>query len=911
MIGQTISHYKILEELGRGGMGVVYRAHDTKLERDVALKFLPPHLSASEQDKTRFVQEARAAATLDHPNICTIHSIEEHEGPAFPGAPAVKQLFIVMQFVDGEVLRERIKGMSLKQAIEIGIQVAEGLAAAHDKGVVHRDIKPENIMVRKDGIAQIMDFGLAKLKGVSRLTKEGSTVGTAGYMSPEQIQGQDADHRSDIFSLGVLLYEMLTGQLPFKGVHETAIAYEIVNVDAAPPSALNGEIEPELDRIVLECLEKDPAERSQSVKQVAVDLRRIRRTSSRQRMSRTSAISQVSTPGKTPVGGEQAFTSATSLREKLAWGAVALLLCALAYVLSTSEERSGSMQSVVWSSIVLPESIYVHSFGQNLGPPALSADGRAVAFTGVTPDGQRRIYVRFLHEQTCRALPGTEGGFEPFWSPDGKFVGFFDNGKMKKIDLAGGSPTTIATVPNPRGATWNADGTIVFTPDYQSGLFQVSADGTGEPVQMTFLDSVRHEGSHRWPWFLPDGKHFLYLSRTASETGEAEGDAVFIGSVDGTVKKAIVQSSFNAAYANGFLLFARESSLLAQRFDPATLSFEGDPALLEKGILTDVSYNVAVFSVSQNGLLLFQEGKALAGARPMFVDRTGKIVRYIEDRNEQDMPRFSPDGRLLSLYLFDTRSRRSNIWIYDLHTGGRRRLTTRPEGDFYPVWSSDGRSIYFSSGGKSLRDIYVQSISHSGTGTEVFATPGEDIVGDVSPDGKTLLLETSDETLLKGDLWLLSLAEQTSDPVPVQATEFNETSGRFSPNGAWITYVSDESGDPEIYVKNISVSGSEPWKISSGGGVLPVWGTRDDELFYIDGRNRMAMVSLRFTGTRGDVVSVTPLFQMPQFATLYDVAPDGKLFVITRSLETQQFPPLSLVAGWSGPAIRKTELHAE
>jgi serine/threonine protein kinase len=256
MIGQTISHYKILALLGEGGMGVVYKAQDTTLDRFVALKFLPPHLSASEQDKARFLQEARAAATLDHPNICTIYSIEEHDG----------QMFIVMQFVDGELLRTRMNGLSMKQAIEIGMQVGEGLAAAHEKGIVHRDIKPENIMVRKDGIAQIMDFGLAKLKGVSRLTKEGSTVGTAGYMSPEQVQGQDADHRSDIFSLGVLLYEMFTGRLPFKGVHETAIAYEIVNVDAIPMSVAKPDIDPALDAIVLECLEKDPKERTQYIR---------------------------------------------------------------------------------------------------------------------------------------------------------------------------------------------------------------------------------------------------------------------------------------------------------------------------------------------------------------------------------------------------------------------------------------------------------------------------------------------------------------------------------------------------------------------------------------------------------------------------------------------------------------------
>ena len=897
MIGETISHYKILEELGRGGMGVVYKAHDTKLDRTVALKFLPSHLSSSEQDKARFVQEAKAAATLDHPNICTIHSIEEHEG----------QLFIAMQFVDGQLLRDRMSGMTQKQAIDIGIQVADGLAAAHEKGVVHRDIKPENIMIRKDGIAQVMDFGLAKLKGVSRLTKEGSTVGTAGYMSPEQIQGQEADHRSDIFSLGVLLYEMLTGQLPFKGVHETAMAYEIVNVDATPISATNPDIDPELDRIVLECLEKDPAERSQSVKQVAVDLKRVRRTSSKQKMSRAYSVSELSAPpsaGTVPLRGLPS-PATKPWREAMAWAITGLFLLAFVYVLVDPLAEPVTTQLLVRSSIVLPDSIYVHSFGAGLGAPVLAPDGRAVVFSGVTSDGTKKIYIRYLREMECRSLPGTEGGTEPFWSPDGKMVGFVDDGKMKKVDLTGGSPVTISVVPNPRGGTWNSDGAIVFAPDYQSGLFQVSSSGQDEPVPLTYLDSTRHEGSHRWPVFLPDGKHFLYLSRAASETGEAEGDAIFAGSLDGSVKKFLVQSSFNAAYADGYLLFARGSSLLAQRFDPEELSLEGDPIVLQDGMLADPGYNMAVFSVSTTGILLFQEGRAVAGARPMFLDRNGKVVRYIDDSSEIDQPRFSPDGKRFAVYLYDTRSRRSNIWVYDLQSGGRRRLTTRAEGDFFPVWSPDGQSIYFSSGPKSLRDIYVQTIGHSGSGMEFFSSAGEDVVGDISPDGTTMLVEITNRTGNEGDLWLVARAAPEFDPVPFQKTKFNETTGRISPDGKWVSYVSDESGENEVYLKMLTAPESDPWKVSSGGGVAPVWGPGGNELIYVDAKNRIVVANLRLGGARGEVVGSKPLFQLPAFTSQYDLSPDGKFFVVTRSLEMQKFPPISLIVNWKALMAEK------
>ncbi len=889
MINTTIGHYKIEEKLGEGGMGIVYKAHDTKLDRTVALKFLPVHLSASELDKTRFMQEAKAAAILDHPNICTIYSIEEHEG----------QLFIAMQFVEGQLLRHRMSSMTQKQAIETGIQVAEGLAAAHEKGVVHRDIKPENIMIRKDGIAQIMDFGLAKLKGVSRLTKEGSTVGTAGYMSPEQIQGQDADHRSDIFSLGVLLYEMFTGQLPFKGVHETAIAYEIVNVDATPMSAVQPETNPELDRIVLECLEKDPSERFQSAAEIAKELRRYKRESSRQRMSRVFSVPQVAGPAeKGGIPARQGAVAGVLRRELAAWGLAGLLLVALLFLIFNRPLPPETSEFPIRSSIVVPDSIYVHSFGALLGPPVLSPDGRTIAFTGVTQDGTLKIYVRPVDQTEIRSLRGTEGGFEPFWAPDGKTIGFFQKGRMKKTDLMGGSPTTIASVPNARGGTWSADGTIVFAPDYQSGLFQISSDGKGVPTPLTFLDSTRQEGSHRWAVFLPDGKHFLYLIRAASETGEAEGDAIFVGSLDGSVKKLLVQSSFNPAYADGYLLFVRSSTLFAQRFDPDRLSLAGDPITLQEGVLTDLGYNMAVFSVSATGVLLFQEGQAEAGARPMFLDRNGKVVRYIDDRSEQDHPRFSPDGRQLAVYLYDTRSRRSNIWIYDLQTGGRRRLTTRPEGDFYPVWSRDGRSVYFSSGAKSLRDIYSQAVGHSGSGTEVFSSAEEDVVRDITRDGKTLLVETTNRAGNDGDLWLVSVGPKKSDPIPFQKTRFNETSGRISPDETWVAYTSDESGETEVYLKRLSAPESDPWKISSGGGFLPVWGPGGNELFYVNAMNQIVVADIRFAGTRGEVVGFKPLFQIPAFTSQYDLSPDGKLFVVTRSLEMQKFAPLSLVVNW-------------
>ncbi|MBI4418458.1 MAG: serine/threonine protein kinase [Ignavibacteriales bacterium] len=369
MIGSNISHYKILDKLGEGGMGVVYKAQDTSLDRLVALKFLPEAISVGPSELERFTQEAKAAAGLNHPNICTIHGIEEAEVPSPAHEPSAgKRNFIVMEYVEGQTLEERKASLSMKQALDIGIQIAQGLAAAHEKGIVHRDIKPENIMIRKDGRVQVMDFGLAKLRGASRLTKEGSTVGTAGYMSPEQVQGLETDHRSDIFSLGVLLYEMLTGQPPFKGVHETAISYEIVNVDTLPMSSLKSEIPPELDAIVLDCLEKDPNERTQAAGQVALELKRYRRESSRQRASRITSTRIVPPPREEVVPSLSTSGWHASLREPfpLTLAIIAVLMTALAVFLYV---RSGSSESPpIKAMIISPKGTNFHSYGQFAGP---------------------------------------------------------------------------------------------------------------------------------------------------------------------------------------------------------------------------------------------------------------------------------------------------------------------------------------------------------------------------------------------------------------------------------------------------------------------------------------------------------------------------------------------------------------
>ena len=443
MIGQTISHYRVIDKLGEGGMGEVFLAEDTKLDRKVALKFLPAHMSVQDDVKARFIQEAKAASALNHPNVCTIYDILEADG----------RIFIAMEYVDGQTLRDKRGTLSEKQTLEVAAQIADGLAAAHEKGIVHRDIKSENIMLRKDGIPQIMDFGLAKLRGVSRLTKEGSTLGTVGYMSPEQALGHDVDHRSDLFSLGVVIYEMLTGEMPFKGGHEAAIMYEIVNVDAAPPSAVKPDIDPELDRIVLECLQKEPSERYQGAREIAKDLRRFKRDSGRKTASRIA-------PAGSAIKSRTTVAVASGKTSRLPWLVVGVLAIAVLALLKLQFSRPEHSREVMRVNLTLPEG-NADYLGRGL---ALSPDGRALAFIATDPaSGARQIYLRPLDAFDSRPVSGTERGQLPFWSPDGRQIGFFVDGKLKTVPVLAGAPITICDEAiSPRGAVWATDNTILF-----------------------------------------------------------------------------------------------------------------------------------------------------------------------------------------------------------------------------------------------------------------------------------------------------------------------------------------------------------------------------------------------------------------------------------------------------------------
>ncbi len=874
-------------------MGVVYKAHDTTLDRLVALKFLPSHVSSSSDDKARFIQEAKAAAALNHPNICTIYGIEEREG----------QTFIAMELVDGRTLRGAGQSFSLKQTIDMGIQIANGLAAAHEKGIVHRDIKPENIMIRKDGIVQIMDFGLAKLRGASRLTKERSTAGTAGYMSPEQAQGLEVDHRTDIFSLGVVLYELFAGEPPFKGTHDAALAYEIVNVDPPPISTIRPEIDPEIDRIVFECLQRDPDERFQAAKDISKELKRVKRDSSRNRHSRVSAVphlNQSSRSSEDPVP-RIGFSVSTFLPWIIAGICfVGMAVLAITFIVSPSQDKR-----TVRAFLPSPEKSNFFMYGNEAGPAAISSDGQRLAFVAADSSDRRFLYVWALDANTPQRLAGTEGALHPFWSPDNQFLGYFDQNKLRRIDASGGAPITICDAKNPRGGTWNNEGMIVFAPGPVDPLFIVAATG-GSSTPLTKLDLARRVNSHRWPSFLPDGKHLLYFARTTASGTESEGDAICVASLDGKENKVVVRASSNALYASGYLLYARGTSLVAQRFDEGSLTVKGEAVTIAEGVANDESTIHSLFTASQNGILVYQTGSVLLGSRLISYDRSGKRIGLIGDRAEYLQPRMSFDGKRVAVDVYNFQSHNIDIWIHDLERNSRTRFTFAPSYEQYPIWSHDGSRVFFNANPEGVFNLYVKSSGGAGSEDLVLQTPEDKIPLDVSSDGKLLLYQAFGGPKTQSDLWILPLEgdKQTRDrkPVPFLQTEFNETDGRFSPDGHWIAYTSNESGPNEIYLRSVSAS-SNRWQVSTSGGSAPRWRRDGKELYYLSPDNTIMAALIDIKASTIEVSNVHRLFEVPLIVQLilpgYDVSADGNKFLVNVQFETQNQTPLSLVLNWN------------
>jgi Tol biopolymer transport system component len=837
--GTNVGPYRLISALGAGGMGVVWIAEDNRLGRRVALKFLPPGVASDASAIDRFGREAHAASSLNHPNICTIHDV----GLAAAGEP-----FMVMELLEGETLRSRLErgAIPVAQAIEWAAGIARGLHAAHAKGIVHRDLKPENLFVTADGRVKILDFGLAKLTQLAAPfssdaqtalnTGAGVVLGTVGYMSPEQVRGEALDHRTDIFSFGAILYEMFSGRRAFQGASAVATMHAIV--EGEPADAAEAHVSPALQRCLGRCLDKKPEGRFQSASDLAF------------------ALENVSGASAPLIGTQRRATG--SVRRVLLWaGAAGILLALGAY--AASQFLTPATTGPAFALSVLPPE------GSGLRTSVLSPDGRWLVFVD-TGAAKSQLWLRGLDAVAARAVPGTDGAMNPFWSPDSRSLGFFADGQLKVVDIAGGPPRALCPVQQSRGGSWNSADDIIFAPTLNSSLSRVSASG-GTPVALTTLDETRGERTHRWPYFLPDGRHFLYFTRST----RPEHDGVYLGALDGAPARRLLASPTNAVYAPpGFLLFVRDGALIAQEFDATTLSLSSHARSIAERVGYALQVNRASISVSNTGLLAYDDVET---RELVWFDAKGTRGAIVGEEHYYAQVWLSPDGRRVALDRADKGSGANDIIVIDIDRPQvPTRLTVDPESDVRPIWVGNDR-VAWASGRQGVYDLYLKNVSGNTPEELLLASPESKYPVDVSRDQRWLFFE-SESKESSSDLWILPLDEPRR-PCRLRGDTTAESLARISPDGQWMAYVTNREGSTEIYVTEVASallkaaqrapSGEcavpPGTRVSPSGGTQPMW--RDDgrALYYMgfDGRLMSVAIDTRSGGLQAG--AVTPIFQ--------------------------------------------------
>ena len=886
--GARLGPYEILSAVGAGGMGEVYRARDTRLERTVAVKVLPAKFSENAEFRQRFEREAKTISQLSHPHICTLHDVGNQDGVEY----------LVMEFLEGRTLTDRLAEgpLPLDQTLRFGIEIADALEKAHRQGVVHRDLKPGNVMMTKSGV-KLVDFGLAKLAqpaargGVvssfsvlptqagENLTAEGTILGTFQYMAPELLEGQEADARTDIFALGLVLYEMATGTKAFSGRSQASLIGSILKDDPPPISSVQPMTPPALDRVVKTCLAKDPDDRFQTAHDVKLQLQWI-------------------AEGGSAAGVAAPVAARRKSREKLAWGLFSIAALAAAGLAAILVARWPEPPRTVQSTLLPPGK---STFAHDAGPMALSPDGRRIAFIA-NSSGVNMLWVRPLSGLSAQALAGTEGASHPFWSPDSRFLGFFANGKLKKIEASGGPPQTLADAAIGRGGAWNREGVILFSPNSRDSIHRVSASG-GDSSPVTKLDLEALEFSHRWPHFLPDGRRFLYLAQKTM--GESEKNGIYVASLDGDERVLLFNGNTNVVYTPpGYLLYHRERMLLARPFDPKSLRFSEEAFPVAEDVQFFVNFAYAVFSASHQGLLAYQKGSGGGQSQLTWLDRTGRPAGAVGAVGYLTTPRLSHDGRRVAVGILDARAGFGDIWIHDLARNTSTRFTFDPAGENSPHWSPDDSRIVFSSTRKGAGDLYVKNSAGTANEEPLLVSTALKVPQDWSRDGRTILYQENDpraKTLW--DLWTYSIDDRKSKPF--LRSPFNEVQGRFSPDGRWIAYVSNESGREEVYVVAFPEPGGK-WQISTAGGRAPTWTRGGREIVYRSAADEILSVEVETEPTfqAGIPKALFKAHIPPGGGRPYDVTPDGERFLVNLAPSDQVSDPLTLVQNWAAERKR-------
>jgi Tol biopolymer transport system component len=877
--GTELGTHKILALLGVGGMGEVYKAHDAKLRRDVAIKVLPESFARDADRLARFRREAQLLASLNHTNIATIYNIEDSNGTTY----------LVMELVPGENLAERVKregAVPVEESLTIAKQIAEALEAAHEKGIIHRDLKPANVKVTPEGKVKVLDFGLAKaFEGdpstmdmsnsptlSQAATMQGVILGTAAYMSPEQARGKAVDKRTDIWAFGCVLYELLTGKQTFHGEDVTDILAAVVRAEPdwqALPAATPLKVRNLLRR----CLQKDRRQRFHDAGDIRIEI------------------------DEALAGPQSSETTASvpavrSWRERLAWPVAAgvLALIAIAFAIGFVLRAPKPPQPMRLSAEIGVDASLFTTRGASA---ILSPDGTRLVLVATGSDQKRRIYVRSIDQLQATTLSGTENADDPFFSPDGQWIGFFADGKLKKISVQGGAAVTLCDAPNDRGGSWGDDGTIVFAPDNRGALFKVSSAG-GIPQPLTTLDKQAGENTHRWPQMLPGGKAVLFTSSSnGGTTGSLNADIVVYSMTTGQRKILQRGGSYARYLPSGHMVYMQEDTLFAVPFDLNRLEVTGQAAPILEGVANYTNSLGAQFSFSDTGNLVYVAGHSAAQVVSIYwMDREGKFTPLRETPGVFRNPAFSPDGKRLALEIND--GKRSDVWVYEWERDTLTRLTFAGNNNISPAWAPDGQRIVYSSQEKGgVSNLWWIRADGAGDAQRLAESKVQQYAGSWRPDGKVLAFFQNNPST-GDDIMTLPIAGddksgwKPGEPKPFVNSTFNELFPAFSPDGRWLAYQSNESGNREVYVRPFPGPGGK-WQASTGGGHMPKWSRNGKEFFYRTTDDKIMVAA--YTASGDSFHADKPQLWSPgQFTELlgggdlnFDLHPDGMRFAVLKA----------------------------